>query len=197
MGLNIPASVPFGYQLVSLGDARSSTSSSRNFDLFRVLQLALYLCSSRSCCSATLGDFITASGFVLWGLLAPVVAILLYSPRESIPWFVAYVVLIAAPRRASTTSSSPRASEPAPVPPKTIVVFFALNFVAISSIVYFLLRYAAIEREQVESRGWRRRTGCSRPSRSAPSGCCSTSCPARSPSASRWRTARSPTASPT
>jgi class 3 adenylate cyclase len=99
----------------------------------------------------TLGDFITASGFVLWGLLAPVGAILLYSPRESVPWFVAYVTLIAFAAGADFYLFSEGGKPPA-VPPKTIVVFFALNFIAISSIVYFLLRYAAVEREKSNAR---------------------------------------------
>ena len=149
MGLNIPTSVPLGYQLASLGTLVVYLVS-RNFDWFRVMQLALYLFFP-FVLQWTLGDFITASGFVLWGLLAPVGAILLYSPRDSIPWFVAYIVLVIASAAADYYLFSEGAAPP-PVPPKTIVVFFALNFVAISSIVYFLLRYAAIEREKSKVR---------------------------------------------
>jgi class 3 adenylate cyclase len=149
MGLNLPASVPFGYQLVSLGTLILYLVS-RNFDLFRVLQLALYLFFP-FVLQWQMGDFITASGFVLWGLLAPIGAILVYSPRDSIPWFVAYVVLIAAAAGADFYLYSGGAKPP-PVPPKTIVVFFALNFIAISSVVYFLLRYAAAERDKSKAR---------------------------------------------
>src|SRR5262252_3016438 len=77
MGLNFPASVPFGYQLVSLGTLVLYLVT-RSFDLFRVLQLCLYLFFP-FVLQWRIGDFITASGFVLWGLLAPVGAILLYS----------------------------------------------------------------------------------------------------------------------
>ncbi len=149
MGLNIPTSVPLGYQLISLGTLIVYLVT-RNFDWFRVLQLALYLFFP-FVLQWTLGDFITASGFVLWGLLAPVGAILLYSPRDSIPWFVAYIVLVIASAAADWYLFSEGAAPP-PVPAKTIVVFFALNFVAISSIVYFLLRYAAVEREKSKAR---------------------------------------------
>jgi class 3 adenylate cyclase len=149
MGLNLPASVPFGYQLVSLGTLLVYLVT-RNFDLFRVLQLSLYLFFP-FVLQWHLGDFITASGFVLWGLLAPIVAVLVYSPRDSLPWFVAYIVLIAAAAGADYYLFA-EGARPAPVPPKTIVVFFALNFVAISSVVYFLLRYAAVERDKSKAR---------------------------------------------
>lgn len=149
MGLNFPATVPFTYQLVSLGTLLLYLVA-RNFDLFRVLQLCLYLFFP-FVLQWHLGDFITASGFVLWGLLAPVGAILLYSPRDSIPWFVAYLVLIFVSAGADFYLYSEGAKPPA-VPAQTIVVFFALNFAAISSIVYFLLRYAAIEREKSQTR---------------------------------------------
>jgi len=149
LGLKIDTSVPVGYQLVSLGTLVLYLVT-RNFDWFRVLQLCLYLFFP-FVLQWTLGDFITASGFVLWGLLAPVGAILLYSPRESVPWFVAYVTLIAAAAGADYYLFSEGVAPPA-VPPKTIVVFFALNFIAISSIVYFLLRYAAVEREKSKAR---------------------------------------------
>jgi len=149
MGQNLPASVPFGYQLVSLTTLVAYLVT-RNFDLFRVLQLSLYLFFP-FVLQWQLGDFITASGFVLWGLLAPVVAVLVYSPRDSIPWFVAYIVLIVAAAGADYYLFA-EGAKPPPVPPKTIVVFFALNFVAISSVVYFLLRYAAVERDKSKER---------------------------------------------
>jgi class 3 adenylate cyclase len=144
MGLNIPTSVPVGYQLVSLGTLAIYLVS-RNFDWFRVMQLSLYL-AFPFVLQATLGDFITASGFVLWGLLAPVGAILLYNPRDSVIWFAAYVLLIIGAAGYDYWIFS-EGVKPPPVPAKTIVVFFALNFVAISSMVYLLLRFAAVERE--------------------------------------------------
>ncbi|HSD41984.1 MAG TPA: adenylate/guanylate cyclase domain-containing protein [Burkholderiales bacterium] len=149
MGLKLPATVPFGYQLVSLGTLLVYLVT-RNFDLFRVLQLSLYLFFP-FVLQWQLGDFITASGFVLWGLLAPVVAVLVYSPRDSIPWFAAYIVLVVAAAGGDYYLFA-EGAKPPPVPPKTIVVFFALNFVAISSVVYFLLRYAAVERDKSKAR---------------------------------------------
>ncbi|MGH8702293.1 MAG: adenylate/guanylate cyclase domain-containing protein, partial [Burkholderiales bacterium] len=149
MGLKIDTTVPVGYQLVSLGTLVLYLVT-RNFDLFRLLQLCLYLFFP-FVLQLWVGDFITMSGFVLWGLLAPVGAILLYSSRESMPWFVAYITLILF-AAGSDYFLFLNGKQPAAVPPTTIVVFFALNFVAISSMVYALLRYAAAEREKSKRR---------------------------------------------
>jgi len=149
IGLNIETTVPIGYQLVSLGTLLLYLVT-RNFDWFRALQLCLYLFFPFFL-QLWIGDFITASGFVLWGLLAPVGAILLYSPRDSIPWFAAYIVLVAAAAGVDYYLFAGGAPPPR-VPPQTIVLFFALNFIAISSIVYGLLRYAAVESEKSKAR---------------------------------------------
>jgi class 3 adenylate cyclase len=88
---------------------------------------------------------------MLWGLLAPVGAILLYSARDSIPWFFGYAMLIVMAagldyQLVDTASSAVR------IPAKVSVVFFALNFFAISSLVYALLRSASSEREKSKAR---------------------------------------------
>lgn len=78
----------------------------------------------------SLGNFVTGSGVVLWGLLAPIAALLLYSVRESIPWFIAYVVLIAATAWADSSAAlSPLTIAPAQL--RVSLIFFAINFVAI------------------------------------------------------------------
>jgi class 3 adenylate cyclase len=149
MGLNISASLPFYYQLVSLATLIYYLVS-RNFAAFRLMQLCLLLFFP-FVLQWSLGNFITASGVVLWALLAPVAAILLFSARESIPWFVAYAVLIAASAffDYQLVETSART---APIPPRASVIFFALNFVSVSAIVYFLLRYAAIERDRSKAK---------------------------------------------
>jgi len=145
MGLDISASLPFGYQLVSLATLIAYIVA-RNFNFFRAAQLCLFLFFP-FVLQWKLGNFISASGVVLWGLMAPIGAILLYSPRESIPWFVAYVVLIAASAIVDYQLAGAVSPVP-PIPEKTSVVFFALNFIAIATIVYALLRFAAIERDK-------------------------------------------------
>lgn len=148
MGLQISASLPFWYQIISIGTLAYYLIT-LNFNVFRLLQLALFLFFP-FVLQWSLGNFISASGVVLWGLLAPVGAVLVYSARESIPWFVAYVVLIALSaffdyQLVDTTNAGMS------IPPKTSVVFFALNFVAIASIVYLLLRYSSVAHDKAKT----------------------------------------------
>jgi adenylate cyclase len=148
MGLNVSVTLPFGYQLVSLVTLVVYLVT-LNFNFFRVAQLALFLFFP-FVLQWSLGNFISASGVVLWGLLAPVGAILLYNARDSIPWFVAYIVMILMSaffdyQLADAVGIGPK------IPPRASVIFFGLNFVAMASIVYLLLRYSASEAEKAKS----------------------------------------------
>ena len=145
LGLPVSASLPVAFQMASLATLVFYLAT-LNFDVFRACQLGLFLFVP-FVVQWSIGNFVSASGMVLWGLLAPVGAIVVYSARESIPWFVAYIVL--------TLATGYVDYELAWLPPKgpkvplsTSVVFFALNFAAMSTIVYTLLRFAFSEREK-------------------------------------------------
>ena len=147
MGLQISASLPFGYIVVSIITLITYVAT-LNFNAFRFAQLCLFLFFP-FVLQWSLGNFISASGVVLWGLLAPIGAILLYSPRESIPWFFAYVFFIGLSAFFDYELADAVTRGPA-IPPKASVVFFALNFIAMASIVYFLLRYSATETDKAK-----------------------------------------------
>ncbi|HEY9397818.1 MAG TPA: adenylate/guanylate cyclase domain-containing protein [Burkholderiales bacterium] len=150
LGSKISATVPFAYQLVSLSTLVLYLAT-RNFGLFRILQLSLYLFFPFFL-QWSLGNFITSSGVVLWGLLAPVGAILVYSARDSIPWFVAYIALIAVSAFFDYQLADAAATTALQIPQQASVIIFALNFAAMSSLVYFMLRYASIERDKSNTR---------------------------------------------
>lgn len=145
LGLPISASWPVAFQSATLLMLAYYTIT-LNFEVFRAVQLGLFLFVP-FVVQWSIGNFVSASGMVLWGLLAPVGAILLYSARESIPWIVAYVVLMLATGYVDyeLAGMPPRAPK---VPLATSVVFFALNFTAMSTLVYALLRFAFVEREK-------------------------------------------------
>ncbi len=145
LGLPVSASLPVAFQLASLATLVYYLFT-LNFDIFRACQLGLFLFVP-FVVQWSIGNFVSASGMILWGLLAPVGAIVLYSARESIPWFAAYIFL--------TLATGYVDYELAWLPPKgpkvplsTSVVFFALNFAAMSTLVYTLLRFAFSEREK-------------------------------------------------
>ncbi len=147
----LATTVPFVFQLLLAGNLALYLKT-RNFDLFRHTQLGLFLFMP-FVAQWSIGNFITASGISLWGLLAPIGAILFCGVRESIAWFAAYIFLTAlsgffdyylADKILVKASST--------VPVRTSVFFFVLNFIAVSSIVYLLLRYSTLEKEGAKAR---------------------------------------------
>lgn len=66
----------------------------RHFDFFRVSQLGLLLFLP-FVAQWMSGNLITSSGIILWGLLGPIGAILCIGARQSLGWFIAWVVLAA------------------------------------------------------------------------------------------------------
>jgi hypothetical protein len=91
MGLKLPTSIPLGFQILSALVVVIYLRT-RNFDFFRVAQLSLFLFFP-FVIQWSIGSFVSSSGIALLAILAPIGAIVCYGPRESIPWFVAYVVL--------------------------------------------------------------------------------------------------------
>jgi class 3 adenylate cyclase len=149
LGPQFSATAPFVFQLLLVGNLLFFFHSG-NFNFFRYSQLALFLFAPFAV-QWGIGNFITASGTSLWGLLAPIGAVLFFGPRESIAWFVAYLFLTALSGFFDYyLADSPLGNAPK-IATETSVFFFALNFAAISSIVYLLLRYAVVERARARA----------------------------------------------
>jgi class 3 adenylate cyclase len=123
---------------------------SGNFDLFRYSQLALFLFAPFAV-QWSIGNFITASGTSLWGLLAPIGAVLFFGVRESLAWFFAYIFLTALSGFFDYVLADSVGNHGPRVSIQTSVFFFALNFAAISTIVYLLLRYAVQEKAKAQA----------------------------------------------
>jgi len=148
MGLKLPTTVPLGFQLLS-ALILAIYLRTRNFDFFRVAQLSLFLFFP-FIIQWSIGSFVSSSGIALLALLAPVGAMVCYGPRESIPWFVAYVVFTV--MSGAFDFFLARSGSEYGIPMKTVAVFFVLNFTIISTMVYLLLRYFVQERNRYESR---------------------------------------------
>ena len=123
----------------------------RSFALFRSTQLGLFLFMPFFAQWA-IGNFVTASGLSLWGLLAPFGAILFIGVRESGAWFFAYLFLTALTGFFDYYLADTFASTRPSVPVHTSMIFFSLNFAAVSAIVYLLLRYASQEKQKAQQR---------------------------------------------
>jgi len=142
MGLTLPSTIPFVYLLLTVLFL-SVYLKTRNFDFYRMTQLALFLFAP-FVIQWTIGSFVNSSGIVLLALLAPVGAMVVYGPRESIPWFAAYVLLTILSGLFDYYLADGNLSG---VPMRTVAVFFVLNFTILSSIVYLLLRYFVMRKD--------------------------------------------------
>lgn len=146
MGVDFSSNVPLGYQIISVGSLIYYVRT-KNFKVLRFVQLNLFLFAP-FIMQWSIGSSVTSSGVALWALLAPIGALVVSSWKESIPWFFAYIVLTAVSGFFDYYLSTGSATG---IPMSTIGVFFALNFVAMSSILYFLVRYFVIETEKIKN----------------------------------------------
>lgn len=146
LGLKLPTTIPLAYQLLS-ALILVIYLKTRNFDFFRFAQLSLFLFAP-FVIQWSIGSFVNSSGIVLLALLAPVGAMVVYGPRESIPWFFTYVVLTALSGVFDYFLAS---GDMSGVPMKTVAVFFVLNFTILSTIVYLLLRYFVQQKDSFQA----------------------------------------------
>ncbi len=146
LGPQLSSTYPFAFNLLLVGNLLLYIRTG-NFEFFRVSQLGLMLFIPFAM-QWSIGTFIDASGIVLWGLLAPVGAILMLGPRGSLVWFFTWFLFTGLSGLVDYHLIG--LAKPT-VPLRTSVVFFALNFMAVSSMIYMLLRHAIIE--QLKIRG--------------------------------------------
>jgi adenylate cyclase len=149
LGPEFSSTSPLAFQLVLAGNLAIYLKSG-NFAFFRVTQLSLILFVP-FIAQWSIGNFISASGISLWGLLAPIGAILIIGVVESAAWFLAYLVLMAMSGffdfyLADTLVSATKISV------QTSAFFFGLNFIGVSTITYILLRYSVQERAKTQVR---------------------------------------------
>jgi adenylate cyclase len=148
LGPKLSAQLPFYLQLVVAVNLVVYTCWG-HFNVFRFTQLAILLFFP-FVAQWALGDSISASGLILWGMLSPICALLCAGPRESIPWFVAYVLLTLVTGVADYALADFTVATSA-VSRRVSVLFFALNFTTISTLVYLFLRFSLRERDRIQT----------------------------------------------
>jgi class 3 adenylate cyclase len=148
MGPKFPVTYPYLFQLALAGNVVAYIVTG-NFNLFRVSQLALFLFTPFAL-QWSIGSFLDASGIVLWGLLAPVGAVLFFGVRESLAWFFAWAFMIALSGFFDYALSDSMLTTGGNIPLRTSVVFFALNFITVATMIYLLLRYSVQEKHRAQ-----------------------------------------------
>lgn len=145
MGLHFSTTVPLTYQLISVASLVHYLKF-KNFEIFRFVQLSLFLFVP-FIMQWSIGSSVTASGVMLWALLAPIGALVVKGWRDSVPWFIAYMMMTVVSGFFDYYLGSGNENG---VAMKTIGFFFALNFAAMSSIIYFLVRYFVVAMDKIK-----------------------------------------------
>lgn len=147
MGIKFSATVPLCYLAISAGSLGLYLWN-RKFALFRFIQVSLFLFVP-FIMQWSIGSYVSSSGVMLWALLAPVSVMIFQGPRESMPWFFAYIVMTA-----TSGFFDYYLGEGAQqgVTMQSIAVFFSLNFAAMSTIVYLLISYFIRQRDKLQER---------------------------------------------
>ncbi len=146
MGIHFSANVPLVYQFISVASLLHYYKF-KNFEIFRFIQLGLFLFVP-FIMQWSIGSAVTASGVMLWALLAPIGALVVKGWRDSIPWFIAYMVMTVVSGGFDYYLGN---GDDRGVAMKTIGFFFALNFAAMSSIIYFLVRHFVVAMDRIKN----------------------------------------------
>lgn len=110
----------------------------KDFPAFRLRQASLIFLAP-IWIHAFLGGFFGSSGVILWAILSPLIAILFHGGRESLRWFVAFIVAVVA-----LVALDPWVATLAPgMPLWATLAFFVMNFGVVATLLYTALRYDA------------------------------------------------------
>ena len=147
MGIKYSATVPLVYLTVSAATLGVYVWN-LNFEFFRFAQTSLYLFVP-FIMQWSIGSYVTSSGVMLWALLAPIGVMVFQGPRESVPWFFAYLVMTAVSGFFDYYLAY-GTEKTSGLPMQTIAVFFVLNFAAMSTIVYLLVVYFVRQKDRLK-----------------------------------------------
>lgn len=142
LGLWVAAAIPFAYQLATAASI-ATFARARRYVLFRESQLLLSLLLPFAL-QWSLGGFENSSAVSLWAITSPLGALLFVGARQAVPWFAAFVGLIAV-----SAAIDPALAAHAPdIPQGVVIAFFALTIVGVATTVFALLQYFVRARER-------------------------------------------------
>jgi class 3 adenylate cyclase len=149
LGLWVSAAIPFAYQLASVSSIYAFART-RHYRLFRASQLGMSLVLPFAL-QWSLGGFRNSSAACLWAFTSPLGALLFVGARQAIPWFLAFVALVAV-----SAAIDPVIAGGAPhIPEPVVVAFFALTVLGVATTAYVLLQYFVRAREREHARSER------------------------------------------
>ena len=142
LGLWVSAAIPFAYQLASAASI-ATFARTRRYVLFRESQLLMSLLLP-FVLQWSLGGFENSSAVCLWAITSPLGALLFVGARPAMPWFMAFVGLLAV-----SAVIDPALADGAPdIPQGAVLTFFALTILGVATTVFALLQYFVGARER-------------------------------------------------
>jgi len=139
----LPGSIPFGYGVllylsVILFAFNGNVQLLRGILLSFLLLLPFLLMWS-------LGGFVLGSAVAFWGLLTPLVALLLTTPRQARQWFLGFLGLLIA-----SAFLEPFLRTENLLPPVARNIFFLIDIGAPSSVIFVVLHYFVTQRDAAQ-----------------------------------------------
>ncbi|HEY3249427.1 MAG TPA: hypothetical protein VGK88_14200, partial [bacterium] len=149
LGLFTAAMVPFTYSMISLVVVGQFVLTKR-YGLFRFSQLFLLLLLP-FVLQWSLGGLVNSGAVMLWSFMAPVGALLFAGTRNAAVWLLGFIFLTAL----SGVLDGRIAREAGTVTAGVRTLFFVMNVIGVSTIVYLITRYFTRERELAQERSER------------------------------------------
>ena len=140
----LPAVVPYGYTALTIVNLTLFWVSKR-FAPVRFVQVLISLLLP-FLFQWTLGGWVSSGAVMLWSMLAIVGAMTFSDARAVVGWLVVYVLLCAL---SALLDPVVQAQFAIGVSGTTSILFFAINIVVVSSLVFGLMIYLGFEREKV------------------------------------------------
>jgi adenylate cyclase len=142
LGRWLPAAIPFAYE-VATAVSIVTFARTRRYIFFRRSQLCMSLLLPFAL-QWSLGGFENSSAVCLWGITAPLGALLFVGARQAIPWFAVFAALVVFSAAIDQTLSDGAEA----LPHGVVIAFFALNIVGVAATAFALLQYFERERER-------------------------------------------------
>ena len=141
LGFPLAGSIPLAYSALSGAGLLYFLRSKHygilcNSQLILILFLPFFL-------QWSLGGFAISGAVIFWAILSPVGALMFAGTMRSVPWFIAYVLLVIL-----SGLTGGRDVSHAALPPSVSTLSFVMNIGGVSAIVFFLLRYFVKERQR-------------------------------------------------
>lgn len=139
----IPGAIPFAYGILLHGSVLLFARTGNVRFLRRILLSLLLLLPFALMWS--LGGFVLGSAVAFWGLLTPLVALLLATPQTARRWFIAFIALLVL-----SAFVEPYLRTENLLPPLARTIFFVINVGAPSTTVFVVLYFFVTQRDAAQ-----------------------------------------------